>query len=68
MINKILLAIGFISSIFGFAFIQGKRSEKNKQNRNAIKTVKEVKKRDSVRDTDDIDVVKQRLRKHSRNG
>ena len=68
MLDKILLALGFFGTIFGLAFVQGKRSEKNKQNRNAVKTVKEVKKRDSIRDADDSDVVKQRLRKHSRNG
>ena len=42
MLDKILLALGFIGTIFGLAFAQGKRSEKNKQNRNAVKKVKEV--------------------------
>lgn len=42
MLDKILLALGFIGTIFGLAFVRGKRSEKNKQNRNAVKKVKEV--------------------------
>ena len=42
MLDKILLALGFIGTIFGLAFVQGKRSEKNKQNRNAVKKVRQV--------------------------
>ena len=42
MLDRILLALGFIGTIFGLAFVQGKRSEKNKQNRNAVKKVRQV--------------------------
>lgn len=68
MINKIIAVATFLLGIISIAFLNGKRAEKNKQNEKAIKTIKDVKTRDKARSTDNIDIVKQRLRKNSRNG
>jgi hypothetical protein len=66
MINKILLFLGFVSTIFGLGWVNAKRSEKNKANKKAIKLVKNVKKRDRKRSSDDITAVRERLLKNAR--
>lgn len=65
----ILIATGIGGLLF--AFFSGKNSQKEKQknerNANALKIVREVKRRSKSRDSDTIDDVKRRLRKNSRN-
>lgn len=66
MLNRIIIIFGAILGIFTLGFFRGKNSEKNKINKNILKNVKEIKKREINRRNDSIDTVRKRLSKYIR--
>lgn len=68
MIEKIIAVITLLASIIFLSYRRGFKNAESKNNKKILQSAKESKKRKAARANDDISIVKQRLRKDSREG